>query len=1072
MTIDLIQNATLLTTLIVLYGLTSRKKITYSFVQQLINGLLFGGIAIIGMNIPITYSPGVFYDGRTIVLSLAGVFGGGITTALSVILALIYRISIGGLGIWAGSGSIITSALIGIAFRRYYKSRPESVKIAGLLIMGIIVHFTMLLSQLLLPWSSGLEIIRRIWIPVLLVFPLTTVIMGVFLRNGLRKILAEESIRKSEVLYRTTLHSIGDAVMTTNQNGNITFLNPVAEQLTGWTEQEAKGKNIKSVFQIVHEDTGQEVDCPIKMALSEGRTVPLANHTLLISKQGKKIPIADSGAPIRDENENIIGAVLVFRDQTNERQKQRQIRESRERFLRAVENFPDLLIICDLELKIQFVNQTIIQMTGHPASYFVGKKEEELCPGNIREKYLSVLKETIRTKEIRHLKITLNFPVTEEKYLDITIVPLTDSEGKIYEIMGIAKDFTIEKKITDELHASEVMFHTLTEQSPVGIFRTDPNGLTTYVNPKWCQLSGLTREQALGNEWLNAVHPDDRESLHKNWRNDIHENQLSLAQYRFLKPDESETWVLGEAIPEITAEGKILGYIGTITDVTEQKKAEQALVQSRENFRRSMDESPLGMRILTDTGDTLYMNKALLDIYGFNGIAEYNETSVEKRYTENGIRLHLQRKERRKKGENVESEYEIEIKRKDGGIRNLHVYRKMLIWDGEEQSLAIYQDDTERKKAENALIKSENSLKESQEIAQIGSWEYDIAENKTEWSENCFRLFGLQPGEITSTYDYFSSSILPEDQHILVKAYEKIIAQKEPISIQFRITLPDKKIRWLLNKIITEFVDSKLVKLRGMNMDITESVKTIADLEQAKNKAEEGDRLKSAFLANMSHEIRTPLNTILGFSSILASDESISPQEREELSSIINRSSDNLLQIINDILDISKLETGQLKIFNTRFDVQTVMDELSRVFTKRLDELDRNEIQLKQVTLDEHLFLNQDRVKFYQIFTNLLSNSIKFTEKGEIRFGVSGVDGKIVSFFVSDTGIGIKKELQSAIFERFRQVNEFGTNKVHGGTGLGLSIVKNLVELMGGTITVESESGKGTLFRFTLPVEK
>jgi signal transduction histidine kinase len=222
----------------------------------------------------------------------------------------------------------------------------------------------------------------------------------------------------------------------------------------------------------------------------------------------------------------------------------------------------------------------------------------------------------------------------------------------------------------------------------------------------------------------------------------------------------------------------------------------------------------------------------------------------------------------------------------------------------------------------------------------------------------------------------------------------------------------------------------------------------------------------------MSHEIRTPLNTLLGFSGILASEENISAEEKDEYVSIINRSSDNLLQIINDILDISKLETGQLKIFNTRFDVQTVLDELNKVFTKRLDELDKSDICLRLTTLREPLFLNQDRVRFYQIFMNLLSNSVKFTEKGKIEFGVSDNSGNTVSFFVSDTGIGIKKELQSAIFERFRQVNEFGSNKMHGGTGLGLSIVKNLVELMGGTITVESESGKGTRFKFTLPVEK
>ncbi|MGV8096197.1 MAG: PAS domain S-box protein [Mangrovibacterium sp.] len=1068
---DLIQNATLLITLIVLYGLISRRKITYSLASQLINGFLFGGIAIIGMKIPITYSPGVFYDGRTIVLSLAGLFGGGITTIISVILAIIYRLNLGGPGIWAGIASIISSALVGTIFRHYYKSKPESVNVLGLVVMGLVSYITMLLCQLLLPWPSGVEIIQAIWLPVLMIFPATTVIMGVFLRSGLRRFLADESIHKNEVLYRTTLHSIGDAVMTTEQNGKITYLNPVAEQLTGWTEQQAIGTHIKSVFRIIHEDTGQEVDCPVKVALHEGQTVSLANHTLLVSKQGEKIPIATSGAPIRDENGNIIGAVLVFRDQTNERRKQREIRESRERFIRAVENFPDLVVICDLNKKVQFVNGTVAQLTGQPASFFMGKTEETIWPEEIREEYLPVLRQMIRTGEPQHLKISANFPKTGKKYLDMCFVPLTDSEGKIYEFMVIANDFTIEKQVTDELHAREIMFHTLTEQSPVGIFHTDSNGYTTYVNPKWCELSGLNPEQALGNELLKAVHPDDRKAFQKSWEHGIHSDQPSLLEYRFLKPDGTQTWVLGETVPEITSDGKILGYIGTITDITEQKKAEQALVQSRENFRQSMDESPLGMRILTEKGKTLYINKALLDIYGFSSIKEYQETPIEKRYTENGIKLHLQRKERRKRGENVESEYEIEIKRRDGSIRNVHVYRKMIIWDGKLQCLVIYQDQTERKKAEDALIKSENSLKESQEIAQIGSWEYNMTENKTEWSENCYRLFGRQPGEITPSYDYFRSTIIQEDLYIMDEGYEKILAKKEPISIRFRIVLPDKGIKWMLNKIFPEFVNGELVKLRGMIMDITESVKVIADLEQAKNKAEESDRLKSAFLANMSHEIRTPLNTILGFSSILTSDEEISPEEKEEYTSIINRSSDNLLQIINDILDISKLETGQLKIFKKLFDVRIVLDELNRVFTKRLTELDKNDIKLKVKTVSEPLFLNQDRVRFYQIFMNLLSNSAKFTEKGEIQFGVSEITGNIVSFFVSDTGIGIPKELQAAIFERFRQVDETST-KVHGGTGLGLSIVKNLVELMGGDITIESASNKGTLFRFTLPIEK
>ncbi|MDD4191748.1 MAG: PAS domain S-box protein [Mangrovibacterium sp.] len=814
---DLIRNATLLITLIVFYGIIGRKKMTHSLISQVVTGLLFGGIVIIGMNMPITYSPGVIYDGRTVVLSLAGLFSGGLTSVLAVLLAGAYRVYLGGAGMWAGLLSSLCAALIGMLFRHRCHNKPETIRVPALILMGFSVHLAMLLSQLLLPWPSGLTVVARIWMPVILIFPAASLITGVFLRNTLRKISAEAEIRKSEALYRTTLHSIGDAVITANFSGNITFMNPVAEQLTGWTEQEALGLPVESVVRMIHEDTGLPADHPLKTVLKEGKNVSPGNQSLLVSGKGKEIPVASSLAPIKDDDDTITGAVMIFRDQTEERRKQKQ------------------------------------------------------------------------------------------------------------------------------LHENRILFHTLTEQSPVGIFRTDPDGITTFVNPKWCQLSGLTPGKAIGTRWLDSVHPDDRERVAMKWEMRIGEHGQSFAQFRFLRPNGQQIWVLGEIVPEKAADDSILGYIGTITDISEQKKAEHELAQSRENFKQSMDESPLGMRIVTETGKTLYTNKALLDIYGYENIREFQDTPAENRYTKNCLQLHRLRKERRRKGEDVESEYNIELVRKDGSIRNVHIHRKMLNWDGKQRYLAIYQDFTDRKKAEDAL-------------------------------------------------------------------------------------------------------------------------------EQAKNKAEESDRLKSAFLANMSHEIRTPLNTILGFSSILTAEEELSPEEKEAYSGIIDRSSDSLLQIINDILDISKLETGQLKILNSRFDAVPVLDELSRVFDKRLAELGKTAIQLRVSTHPAPVFLNLDRVRFYQIFSNLLNNSLKFTENGEVRFGIAkAAEGK-ASFFVSDTGIGIKKELQSAVFERFRQVNETST-RTHGGTGLGLSIVKNLVELMGGTITVESEPGQGTTFRFTLPAD-
>jgi PAS domain S-box-containing protein len=335
---DLIQNSSLLIALSVFYGLLTRACKTDSLGCKIVGGILFGTIAVAAMKMSVHYNDGVIYDGRSIVLALSGLFGGGVAGIISVLIAGLYRIYLGGAGIWAGTATIIISALIGFTFRLLHHSKPELLKIPVLFGMGVVTHVFMLICQLLLPWPTGLQVIGQIWLPVMLVLPVGTLLMGLLLATDKKRFLAEKEIRESETLYRTTLHSIGDAVITTDRLGRIKFMNPLAEQLTGWKETDATGYPIEQVFSIINEDSRMKVDCPVPKILQEGIIVGLANHTLLISKEGIEIPIADSGAPIRDDSGNIVGVVLVFRDQTAERIILRQMHESRERFRRAIEN--------------------------------------------------------------------------------------------------------------------------------------------------------------------------------------------------------------------------------------------------------------------------------------------------------------------------------------------------------------------------------------------------------------------------------------------------------------------------------------------------------------------------------------------------------------------------------------------------------------------------------------------------------------------------------------------------------------------------------------------------------------
>lgn len=272
-------------------------------------------------------------------------------------------------------------------------------------------------------------------------------------------------------------------------------------------------------------------------------------------------------------------------------------------------------------------------------------------------------------------------------------------------------------------------------------------------------------------------------------------------------------------------------------------------------------------------------------------------------------------------------------------------------------------------------------------------------------------------------------------------------------------------------------VFSSVIEIEGKSFlysiihDITEKKLLFEEIIKAKEKAEESDRLKSAFLANMSHEIRTPLNAILGFTGLLTEDN-IHPKEiRDNFSLIINRSAENLLNIINDILDLSKLETDQLVLNNKSFPLNHTLKVLHSLYLKKLEDKGKKDIVLKLLPAKSKVILYNDENRISQILINLLDNAIKFTQKGQISFGIKEITTDKIQLFVSDTGIGIPKDKHTVIFNRFAQA-EIDTSRKYGGTGLGLSIVKKLVSIMNGTIELESEPGKGTSFTIELPYQK
>ena len=365
-----------------------------------------------------------------------------------------------------------------------------------------------------------------------------------------------------------------------------------------------------------------------------------------------------------------------------------------------------------------------------------------------------------------------------------------------------------------------------------------------------------------------------------------------------------------------------------------------------------------------------------------------------------------------------------------------------------------------------------NRLHEAQSIAKVGSWELDVGSLDLSWSDEAYRIFELDPQQKENLFEAYRQKIHPEDVPQLDHAINLAIIKAVDFVLELRMIAADESVKYILC-IGEALKDNKntVVRLKGTIQDITERKRIEQTLKEAKEYAEEANSAKSRFLANMSHEIRTPLNGILGLTEIMLGEE-VSEEHRNYLN-IVRDSGKNLAQLINDILDLSKIESKKLHMESIAFNFNKLINSTINSYKFLADQKGLGLTCSMDESIPQEVMGDPTRIS--QIITNLLSNAIKFTEKGkiEISFTATGrsTDGITVQGAIKDTGVGIPKDKLSVVFQSFTQADESITRK-YGGTGLGLSIVKNLLNQMGGTITVKSPAdpllNNGTVFIFTL----
>ena len=508
-------------------------------------------------------------------------------------------------------------------------------------------------------------------------------------------------------------------------------------------------------------------------------------------------------------------------------------------------------------------------------------------------------------------------------------------------------------------------------------------------------------------------------------------------------------------------------YYQTIgRNITERKSIENTLKESEDRFRKIFEESPFSILITGKNFGIIRANLSFCDFIGYNEeelkLLTFRNFTHPDYISDDEISLlkliageipiyHTEKRYIRKDGSILWGSTTVSIIRNNKGEAQFF--------------LVMIEDITSRKKATEELDNSVSLLKATFESTEDGLLVVDSSGKIVQFNQKFIDMWRiprelLVPGENNNALEYFKFQLI--NPETFLESVEHLYKEPEAISSDL-LDFVDGRV--FESNSQPQKIGGKCVGRVWSFRDITNQKKTEAALISAKEKAEESDRLKTAFLHNVSHEIRTPMNAIIGFSTLL-NEPDTSEEERHQYIDIIFQSGSQLLSIINDIVDIANVESGQAKVNLSKINLNSKLTGLNEQFGI-IAKQNNISINLKTTLPDEASIIITDSTKLIQILSNLINNAVKFTKNGQIDFGYVLKD-KFLEFFVKDTGIGILPEYHSRIFDRFYQVDS-AVSRQYSGTGLGLSICRGYVELLGGTIKVESEPGKGTIFVFTIP---
>ncbi|WP_324282845.1 PAS domain S-box protein [Cyanobacterium aponinum UTEX 3221] len=918
-------------------------------------------------------------------------------------------------------------------------------------------------------------------------------------------IIKTTQLEINERKYRTLIENFPGIVYSClNDNfWTMEFLSGEILNITGYYPEEVTGNKLISYADLIHPDDRDIVNELIQESLQKKEIFTVEYR--LQHRDGHIRWVYEKGQGVYDFQGNLIHLCGAIIDVSDRKLAEEALKHSEKDLFNAKEmlelvlnTIPQRVFWKNTQSVLLGCNQAFANDFDSTVSELQGKHTSEICfNSEDAHQYQQCDCEVINTGEpIYHQQYTYHRRDGSTMYIEGSKFPLKNNEGEIIGILGTYQDITQRKEYEAKLAQENNFNQQILENMAEGLCVCSEISDFPYIcfsvwNHKMEEITGYTLEEINQKGWYQSLYPDPdlREKAIERMKRMRQGEHIHKEIWRIIRAD-SQPRLIQISTCIVQKMDNSTHILALMQDVTEQKRAEKALKQSESRYRKIVETANEGIWILNKKGITTFVNQTLADMLGYSIENIWGKSFLS--FMKDSQKVVAQQLfEKRIRG--VSEQHDFQFVRADGSPLWGIVSTSPIFNDEGEfiGALGMITDISDRKLIESHINELSKRLQLAVESAQIGIWELDLKTQKLTWDEQMYKLYDIPIGT-PCYYKTWTNTLHPEDFEDTVNLFERASLDLAKYDTVFRVIHSDGKIIYIkANGMLEKDGEGKPLKMIGINYDITPQKEaeivlreSNENLEKINIELEKTTRMKDEFLASMSHELRTPLNSILGLSEALK-EQVFGTLNQKQLDSLnnIHRSGGHLLDLINDILDLAKIESGKTEFNFSLVDVVSLsLDSLN--FIRYLAEKKNITLTFINEIPSSHKLCQIDDRRIRQALINLLNNGIKFTpEGGKIKLKINLVTKinstyqeletgeTFIHFSVTDTGIGIAEENISKLFQTFVQIDS-RLNRQYAGTGLGLALVKRIVDAHGGFVGVESEINQGSCFSFYLPYSK